>query len=116
MESFRIFFRNRAQYIVGGADFVADSASSALRIGDWIARSCSDECVGYDILQEGRHLATFVTTPPASGENAAKLNESEQQIARNTAAALQDECWQIGKNKGLLDALQELTRTADSSP
>ena len=103
---FRLFLRNNKGSIVGRSDFHTDDEASGLRIAYRIAESCSDACAGYELLQEGRLVASASTV---AGRPERDLTECEQKIAMDAEIALRDSVWAVNESRRLIATLKGLT-------
>jgi len=105
MAWFRLFLRNNKGSIVGRSDFHADDEASGLRIAYRIAESCSDACAGYELLQDGRLVAS---ASAAVGRPETDLTEFEQKIVVDAEIALRDSVWAVNESRRLIATLKGL--------
>lgn len=106
MAWFRLFLRNNKGSIVGRSDFHAEDEASGLRIAYRIAESCSDACAGYELLQDGRLVAS---ASAAVGKPETDLTEYEQKTATDAEIALRDSVWAVNESRRLIETLKGLT-------
>jgi len=106
MSWFRLFLRNSKGSIVGRSDFHANDEASGLRIAHRIAEACSDACAGYELLQEGRLVAS---ASAVAGRPETDLTEFEQKIAMDAEIALRDSVWAVNESRRLISTLKGLT-------
>jgi len=106
MAWFRLFLRNTKGSIVGRSDFHADDEASGVRIACRIAATCADACAGYELLQDGRLVAS---ASAGGGNPEADLSDREQKIAMDAEIALRDSVWAVNESRHLIETLKGLT-------
>ena len=106
MAWFRLFLRNTKGSIVGRSDFHADDEASGLKIACRIAATCSDTCAGYELLQDGRLVASASATP---GRPETDLTDCERRIAMDAEIALRDSVWSVNESRRLIETLKGFT-------
>ena len=111
MYSYRLFLRNGWQkMIIGRCDFMAEDLTSALKIACQIIDDCSDDCEGYDLLQDGRLISSAASRVDMAA-TFGNLNAYEQQVVIDREVALRDSAWVIRESKRLLASLEEHTNS-----
>lgn len=87
MAWFQLFLMDRDGRIIGRSDYRAEDKVSGFRIAWRIAEACSDACAGYDLLQDGKLVASVSATV---GKPDTDLTEFEQKVAMDMEIALSD--------------------------
>ena len=104
---YRLFLRTTEHTIVGRSDFNAVDRSSALKIAHRIAQDCSDKCATYDLLEDGRIVATGLRVGSLTFD---LLSDIQQQIVTDREIALRDSKWAIRDSHQLLAAIEKSSR------
>jgi hypothetical protein len=104
--TYRVYFRNRANAIVGRDDFEADDDAQAMTIARKLRDACSDICSGFQLWQRVRRVDKAFSWGGnlSNGETTRHV----QSIVLEREAAIRDSRWSVAESSRLLEQTRRL--------
>ena len=106
MATYRVYFIDRTDAIVGRDDFGADDDAQAMIIARKLRDACSDLCSGFQLWQQVRRVDKAFSWGgnPSNGEATRQV----QGIVLEREAAIRDSRWSFAESSRLLEQTQRL--------
>ena len=104
--SYRIYFRNADNRIVGRDDFEAADDRLAMTVAGALCDACSDVCDSFELWQTTRRVDLVFDRRVELGP--ARLNAGTQELVAQHEETLRDSVWAVARSKRLLEETQRL--------